>query len=100
MTALGPQTMLGFGWLTMRQAQEALESGRLVEAQRLLGRPEAQGHKGSSVLLQRVAQAYVERGEQRLRHDDSPAGWNDLLEAEKIGTIGPGAARLRQSLTR
>jgi hypothetical protein len=92
--------MLGFGWLTLRQAQEALENGRLEEAQRLLGRPEAQGHKGSSLLLNRVAQALVERGEQRLRHDDTAAAWKDLQQAERIGTTGPGAARLRQALTR
>ena len=92
--------MLGFGWLTMRQAQEAVENGRLEEAQRLLGRPEALGHKGASPLLKKIALAYVERGEQRLKHEDFTAAWKDLQEAEKIGTTGSTAARLRQALTR
>jgi tetratricopeptide (TPR) repeat protein len=92
--------MLGFGWLTLRQAQEAVESGRLEEAQRLLGRPEALGHKGSSALLKQIAQAYIERGEQHMQHEDLAAAWKDLKEAEKIGTSGAAAARLRQALTR
>jgi tetratricopeptide (TPR) repeat protein len=100
MTALGHPIMLGFGWLTLRQAQEAVESGRLEEAQRLLGRPEALGHKGSSALLKQIAQAYIERGEQHLQHEDLAAAWKDLKEAEKIGTSGAAAARLRQALTR
>ena len=94
MTALGHPTMLGFGWLTLRQAQEAVESGRLEEAQRLLGRPEALGHKGSSALLKQIAQAYIERGEQHMQHEDLAAAWKDLKEAEKIGTSGAAAAAI------
>jgi hypothetical protein len=92
--------MLGIGWVTLRQAEEALQHGRLEEAHRLLAQPEAIGHKGSSPLLRQLAQGFVNRGHQRLRHDDALAAWNDLLLAEKIGATGTGAARLRQELTR
>src|SRR5262245_41865691 len=91
--------MLGFGWLTLRQAQEALDSGRLEEAERLLSRPEAIGRKGASTLLQQVAKRLIERGREHWKHDNMNAAWNDLLQAEKIGGCVNDAARLRQALT-
>jgi hypothetical protein len=90
--------MLGLGWLTLRQANEALKSGRVEEAHRLLCQPGAQGHKGSWELLQQVAQAFVQRGQRHLQHEDTAAAWNDLLQAEQIGVSDDGAARLRQTL--
>jgi len=55
--------MIGFAWLTLRQAQEALKNGRLEDAHRLLGQSCAQGHKRSWELLQQVARGFLERGE-------------------------------------
>jgi tetratricopeptide (TPR) repeat protein len=92
--------MLGLGWLTIRQAQEALAHGRLEEAHRLLGRPEVQGHKGASSLFQQIAQAYVQRGEQQLAHDNLAGAWHDLRLAEQLGGPNPAVARLRQELTK
>lgn len=93
--------MLGTGWLTIRQAQEALKNGRLEEAQRLLGQSAAHGHKGSWELLRQVALGFVQRGERQLRQDDPEAAWNDLLLAEQVGLTDDNAAfRLRQALTR
>lgn len=92
--------MLGFAWLTLRQAQEALKSGRLEEAQRLLCQPAAHGHKRSWELLQHVAQGFVERGERHLRHDNAAAAWNDLVAAEQMGAADTATFRLRQDLTR
>lgn len=92
--------MLGFAWLALRQAQEALKAGRLEEAQRLLSQPAAQGHKRSFELLGQLARAFVERGERHLNHDDPAAAWNDLVAAEQLGEAADGsAARLRQALT-
>ena len=48
--------MLGFGWLAIRQAQEALQNGRLDEAHRLLREPSAQGHKGTWDMMGQIAQ--------------------------------------------
>jgi tetratricopeptide (TPR) repeat protein len=92
--------MIGFGWLALRQAQEALKTGRLEEAQHLLSQPIAQGQKRSWELLQQLARAYAERGERHLRQDDPTAAWADLLRAEQAGVTEPVATRLRQALTR
>ncbi len=92
--------MIGFGWLALRQAQEALKTGRLDEAQRLLSQPVVQGQKKSWELQQQLARAYAERGERALRQDDPVAAWNDLLHAERTGITEQAAVRLRQALTR
>ncbi len=91
--------MIGFAWLALRQAQEALKSGLLEEAQRLLAQPGVQGQKRSWELLQQLARAYAERGERHLRHEDPTAAWADLLRAEQTGATDSAAARLRQALT-
>jgi tetratricopeptide (TPR) repeat protein len=90
--------MLGFAWVTLRQAQEALQNGRLEEAHRLLSHPGAQGHKGTWEMLRQIAKGYVERGERHLRHDDVAGAWSDLLQAEQIGAEDTSADRLRQTL--
>jgi tetratricopeptide (TPR) repeat protein len=92
--------MLGFAWLTFRQAQEALKNGRLEEAQRLLGLPGAQGHRKLEGLLAQLARAFVERGERHLRREDSEAAWLDLLRAEQLQTAEKSTDRLREALTR
>ena len=92
--------MLGFAWLTLRQAKDALKHGRLEEAQRLLGPPAAQGRKGVSDLLVALARAYVERGERSLNNDDAEAAWRDLLHAEALQTAEKTSDRLRQALVR
>lgn len=92
--------MLGFAWLEIRQAQEALLKGRLEDAQRLLGQPCLQGHKRSFDLLRQLARAYVERGERHLRHDNPEAAWADLLQAEQMSVADCGAERLRKTLVR
>jgi tetratricopeptide (TPR) repeat protein len=92
--------MLGFAWLTLRQAQEALRGGRLEEAQRLLAQPAAQGHRRAGPLLAQLARAFVERGDRLLRHDDDEGAWRDLLAAEHLQVADKGAAHLRQALTR
>lgn len=92
--------MLGMGWLTLRQAQEALKNGRLEEAHRLLGQSAAQGHKKSFELLRQVVQAFVERGQRHLRRDDPEAAWHDLLQAEQLDANSREAEPLRQALVR
>lgn len=92
--------MLGFGWLAVRQAQDAVTSGRLEEAQRLLNQPALQGHKRRGELLRQLARALVERGERRLGQDDPDSSWQDLLLAEQLETGERSSERLRQALTR
>jgi hypothetical protein len=92
--------MLGFAWLTLRQAQEALRNGHLEEAQRLLSLPAAANHRRAGPLRQRLAQAIVERGERLLHADDAEGAWRDLLSAEMLHPADKGAERLRQALMR
>jgi tetratricopeptide (TPR) repeat protein len=92
--------MLGFAWLALRQAQEALKNGRLEEAHRILCQSAAQGHKKSFELLQQVIRGFVERGERHLRQDDAEAAWHDLLQAEQLDRDNRDADRLRQALVR
>src|SRR3712207_6107617 len=92
--------MLGLGWLTLKQAQEALRTGRLDEAYQLLCQPHVQGHRKCWDLLHQVMHAFVERGEKYLRQDDTASAWSDLLKAEQIGITDNAPLRLRQALTR
>ncbi len=91
--------MLGFAWLTLRQAQEALKNGRLEEAQRLVNAGSANGHRRTGELLVGLARGYAERGERQLRLDDAEGAWRDLLAAENLGTTEKACDRLRQALT-
>lgn len=92
--------MLGFGWLTLKQADEALKNGRLEEAQSLLTQSPAQGRKGVAERLAKLARAYVERGERQQRNNDLDAAWRDLLQAEQLLSGDTTPERLRQTLTR
>jgi hypothetical protein len=92
--------MLGFAWLTFRQAQEALRNGQLHEAYRLLCQPWTRGHRRSRELLRRVAQRFAEQGDRHLRHGDALAAWKDLLAAEQVGAKDSAIAGLRRDLTR
>jgi tetratricopeptide (TPR) repeat protein len=93
------ETMLGFGWLALRQAQEALQSGRLEEAQRLLAEPAARGHKRGNELILQLARAFAQRGDSHRGRGDQPAAWNDLLKAEQTGVAETGVQDLRNALT-
>jgi hypothetical protein len=92
--------MLGFGWLTLKQADEALKNGRLEEAQRLLTQPQAQGRRGGAERLAQLARAFVERGERLQRNNDLEAAWRDLIQAEQLLSGDTSPERLRQALTR
>lgn len=92
--------MLGLGWLTLKQAQDALKNGRLEEALRLLSRGEVKNQKRSRELKQLLLQAYVERGEKHLRRDDPAAAWADLFRAEQLNPGDTGTTNLRNTLTR
>ena len=92
--------MLGFGWLTLKQADEALKNGRLEEAQRLLIQPPALGRRGVAERLGALTRAFVERGERQQRNHDLDAAWRDLIQAEQLLSGDPSPERLRQALLR
>src|SRR5262245_43092384 len=92
--------MLGLGWLTVRQAQEALKNGRLEDAHRLLGQSACQGHKRSWELQGQLAGAFIERGQRFLEQEETAKAWNDLVHAEQLGKADGPAGGLRQALTK
>jgi hypothetical protein len=92
--------MFGFAWLTLRQAQEALKTGRLEEALRLLRQPAARNHKRGGDLLVALARSFAERGERHLTLDKIDDAWADLLQAEGLKTAEKAPDRLRQALVR
>jgi tetratricopeptide (TPR) repeat protein len=92
--------MIGLAWQTLKQAQEALKTGRLEEAHRLLSQRHVQNQKRTGELLLQLMRAYVARGEKALRQDDAVSAWNDLLKAEEMGFTDNAPVRLRQALTR
>ncbi len=65
--------MPAFAWLAMRQAQEALEHGRLDEALRIISQPHAQDRRGAAALIGKLAQAFVERRRTLCEKDDADA---------------------------
>jgi tetratricopeptide (TPR) repeat protein len=87
-------------WLTLRQAKEALRTGRPDEAQHLLEPLVAEGYRKAVNLLRDVARAYVARGERHLRAENAEAAWADLLAAESLNTGEPGAIGLRKTLSK
>jgi hypothetical protein len=91
--------MLGHGWLTLKQAQEAIRAGRLDDAYALLTQPQIQGHKKCWELSHQLMLAYIERGRQHLRQNDTASAWSDLLQAEQVGITDSAPLRLRQELT-
>ena len=92
--------MTGFGWLTIRQAKEALKNGRPEEAQRLLSQGAAEGHQRSWDLLQKTGEAFLARGVRLLAQENVEGAWNDLLAAEQLGAKNEAANALRQMLTK
>jgi tetratricopeptide (TPR) repeat protein len=90
--------MLGFSWLAMRQAQEALKNGRLEEAEQRLKRADDEGHKRVFELTAQLAAAYIERGQRHLKAGDNQAAWNDLKAAERLGGNDPALLSFRQGL--
>ena len=95
------RVMLGYGWLTIRQAQEALKNGRLEDAHRLLCQSGARGHKRSWEVLEQVGRGFIDRGLLHLRQDDPEAAWTDLRHAEQLGLADdPATLKLRQTLAR
>jgi hypothetical protein len=87
-------------WLTVRQAREALRTGRPEVARKLLDPFVSHGHKRAVAVVPEVARGYRLRGEQALRRDDPTAAWDDLLAAESLAPADPDAAALRSTLTK
>jgi hypothetical protein len=92
--------MFASNWLTLRQAREALRTGRLEEANRLLSQPSVRGHKKAFALQQQVIQGFLNRSETHLHNDDVLQAWNDLQKAEALAPNDPQVQKFRGQLVR
>ena len=90
--------MFGTAWLTLRQVREALRTGRLEEASRLLGQNGVRGHKRSFELQQQIIKGFIERAERNLRSDAVVAAWEDVRHAELLAPHDPVLEKFRQRL--
>src|SRR5262245_52274758 len=90
--------MFGTAWLTLRQVREALRTGRLEEASRLLGQQGVRGHKKAYQLQEQVIKGFVDRAERNLRVDAIGAAWEDVRKAELLAPNDPAVERFRQRL--
>lgn len=92
--------MFGTAWLTLRQVREALRTGRLEEASRLLAQNGVSAHKRSFELRQQVIKGYIDRAEKHLRNDAVIPAWDDLHQAEMHAPNDHAVEKFRQRLLR
>jgi hypothetical protein len=92
--------MLGLGRMVLRQAQDALDQGRLEEVQRLLAQAEVQGHRKLWEMQQQLGRSFALRGLNHLRREDRTGAWTDLLLAEQHCPHESAVLELRETLTR
>ena len=71
--------------LKLREAQVALDDGRLDEASRILADGQLQEFLPAKRLLARLADRFARRGKDRLAQGESSAGWQDLAAATELG---------------
>ncbi|MBX9790899.1 MAG: hypothetical protein K2Y37_18425 [Pirellulales bacterium] len=74
--------------LKLREAQVALDSGRLDEASRILADRQLREFLPAKKLLARLADRFVKRGTDRIVNGESSAGWRDLEVATQLGADG------------
>src|SRR5262249_4546012 len=92
--------MFGAAWLTLRQAREALATGRLEEASRLLGLTGVCGHKRAFQLQRQIVHSFIERAEKHLRSDNVLQAWQDLQQAELLAPNDADVEKFRGTLLR
>src|SRR5687767_13865821 len=81
----------------LKEAQVALEQGRLVEAARIAESPELRQYLPIQQLLAQIADQVARRALERAAAGDIAAGWRDLEEARKL--TGESADWLRHQAT-
>src|SRR6266850_117784 len=93
-------TMFGTAWLTLRQVREALATGQLEEAARLLGQDRVCGHRRAFDYKKQVVHGFIERAERHLRSDAVVQAWSDLRQAELMTPNDTDVEKFRQTLLR
>src|SRR5262249_39106579 len=84
--------------IKLREVEEALKSGRLDDASRLLLQGDLREYYPAQRLITKLAGEMIERGRARATQGETSAGWRDLEAAEKLGADAAAATTLRQQL--
>lgn len=84
--------------LRLREAEEALKSGRLDEASRLLCDEDLRKYFPAKKLLANAAQQMVARGQLHAQKAETAAGWHDLQAAAELGAAAEALSQLREKL--
>ena len=84
--------------LRIKQAEVALNDGRLDEAYELVNDRQVREHRHGQKLVDGLLQALLERGRGHLEGSRLPQGMADCSKAEKLGGNTPEVAQLRAAL--
>src|SRR3954453_7892604 len=68
----------------LREAQVALEQGRLNEAAQIAAQPQLAGYLPVQTLLLQIGERLARRALERAAAGDFAAGWRDLDEARRL----------------
>ena len=70
--------------IKLREVEEAIKSGRLDDASRLLLDGDLRQYYPAQKLIARLAGEIIDRGRTRVAKGETSAGWHDLEAAEKL----------------
>jgi hypothetical protein len=82
----------------LREAQVALEQGRLDEAAQIAGQPQLQQYLPVQQLLVQVGEQFARRALERAATGDFAGGWRDLDEARRLAGETGDWQRLQQAV--
>jgi hypothetical protein len=84
--------------IKLREVDEALKSGRLDDASRLLLQGDLRTFYPAQQMQTKLAAQLLDRGRTRTHKGETAAGWHDLEQAEKLGADAAAAGLLRRQL--
>src|SRR3954451_22196525 len=82
----------------LREAQVALEQGRLNEAAQIAGQQQLTGYLPVQNLLAQIGEQLAQRALERAAAGDFAAGWRDLDEAKRLAGETANWQRLAQAV--
>src|SRR5438477_7206395 len=82
----------------LREAQVALEQGRLDEAAQIAGAPQLRQYLPVQELLAQIGEQFARRALERAAAGDFAAGWRDMDGARQLGGETANWQRLQQAV--
>lgn len=85
--------------IKLREVEQAIKSGRLDDASRLLFEGDLRQYYPAQKLVTNLAGQIVDRGRTRVAKGETSAGWHDLEAAEKLGADAAVTGSLKRQLS-